>query len=68
MKDPDTKVKLTAHTIRKDYLDLLNDYARNEEAPRSRIITRALKEYFKRERLLQKDGHTPKKKWKRSRV
>jgi metal-responsive CopG/Arc/MetJ family transcriptional regulator len=66
--DPKNPAKTTAHTIRQDLLKLLDDYSRNENSSRSKIMERALKEYFKRERLLQQDGTTPKHNWKRSRV
>jgi metal-responsive CopG/Arc/MetJ family transcriptional regulator len=65
--DPKNPTKTTAHTIRQDLLKLLDDYCRNEQSSRSKVMERALKEYFARERLLSQDG-TPKKNWKRSRV
>jgi len=66
--DPKNPAKTRAHTIRQDLLKLLDDYCRNEQSSRSKVMERALKEYFARERLLQRDGTTPKKNWKRSRV
>jgi len=67
MRNPDNPVKPTAHSMPQDLLTLLNDYCRNENSSRSLVMQRALKEYFKREGLLQRDG-TPKRNWKRSRI